>query len=105
MPAATPDDHEARLRKLEDIVARQDERNRNYEQLIHLVARQGEVLQKHATSIESIWGAIGQVKVRVGFLVAGVGIVAGIFNGTRAPDGVSTIVFRIASMSARWSSR
>lgn len=81
MPAATPDDHEARLRKLEDIVARQDERNRNYEQLIHLVARQGEVLQKHATSIESIWGAIGQVKVRVGFLVAGVGIVAGIFSG------------------------
>lgn len=81
MPAATPDDHEARLRRLEDIVARQDERNRNYEQLIHLVARQGELIAKHATSIEGLWGAIGQVKVKVGFLVAGVGLVAGIFSG------------------------
>lgn len=74
MPAASPDDHEARLRRLEDIVARQDERNRNYEDLIRIVA-------KHAESIQGLWSAVGQIKIKVGFLVAGVGIVAGIFSG------------------------
>ena len=68
------DDHESRLRRLEDIVARQDERNRNYEDLIRIVA-------KHQESIHNLWAAIGQVKLRVGFLVAGVGLVAGIFSG------------------------
>lgn len=74
MSPAPTDDHEARLRRLEDIVARQDERNRNYEDLIRLVA-------KHGEAIHGLWSAVGQIKVRVGLLVAGVGVVAGVFSG------------------------
>lgn len=74
MPDQSCDDHENRLRRLEDIVTRQDERNRNYEDLIRIVA-------KHGESIHDLWAAVGQVKLKIGFLVAGVGLVAGIFSG------------------------
>lgn len=91
MPDQSRDDHENRLRRLEDIVTRQDERNRNYEDLIRIVA-------KHGESIQGLWGAVGQIKVKVGFLVAGVGLVAGIFSGI-----VTTMLNSVLAHSAPMS--
>lgn len=82
LTVAPADDTEARLRKLEEIAIRFDERAKVYDSLVLRMA-------DNDKSLANLWVAVGQLKIKNAFVWSGIAVIGGIIASvvTRALGG------------------